>query len=193
MNTIMRKAQKAILSLSIAILTAAGIVTVAAFAGGPYLRTEGTNTSQNLWRFSGTQTKQTLTSASCAGGYCGTLTQPTGGAVDTYYAWNMGTSNVNNIYYWCAYIPTTLPTAAVRYDVWEKSTTYYWYVLVNQANHKGKNVYLGFSDHPNINDASKYPVLRNQCLSGYACDGRKIYFDTIKYTTYPTVLNSSCQ
>lgn len=185
MNTTLKKIQKAILSFTIAIFTA-GIVTVAGLAGGPYTRAEGTTTSQNLWRFSGTQTKQTLVSASCAGGYCGTLTQPTGGAGDTFYAWNMGTSNVNNIYHWCAYIPASLPTAAVRYDVWEKNTSYYWYVLVNQANQKGKYVYLGFSDYPNINDASKYPVLRNQCQSGYACDGRKVYFDTIKYTTYST-------
>jgi hypothetical protein len=191
MNTIMRKAQRAILSMSIAILTA-GIITVAAFAGGPYTRTEGTTTSQNLWRWggTGTQTIQTLTSASCAGGYCGTLTQPTGGA-DDYYAWNMGTSNVNNIYHWCAYIPATLPKAAVRYGVWENQSTYYWDVLVNQANHKGQYVYLGFSDYPNANDASKYPTLSNECQSGYACAGYKVYFDTIKYTTYSTA--SPCQ
>ncbi len=114
------------------------------------------------------------------------LTQDTSGSNPTIYAWNMGTTNVNNIYDWCAYIPSSLPTAGVRYDVWEKSTTYYWYVLVNQANHKGQYVYLGFSDYPNQNDATKYTVLRNQCQSGYACDGRKVYFDTIKYSTYPT-------
>ena len=50
--------------------------------------------------------KQTLTSSNCAGGYCGTLTQDTSGSNPTIYAWNMGTTNVNNIYDWCAYIPS---------------------------------------------------------------------------------------
>ena len=195
MNIIIKKAKKTVLSLLIAALTAS-VVTVVALAGGPYTRTEGTNSSQNLVRTGGTQTKQTLSSASCAGGYCGTLTQPTGGAGNTIYEWNMGTTNVNNIYHWCAYIPTTIPTAAGRYVISELNHTYSWAVLVNQSTHKGQYVYLGFSDYPNQSpaDTSKRPALDNTCLSGYSCDGRKVYFDTIKYTTYPTTLNTStCQ
>jgi|GEM_PF-2038865 len=193
MNTLMRKTQKAVLSLLIAVLTAS-IVTIVALAAGPYTRTEGTTTSQNLVKVGGTQNKQTLPSASCAGSYCGTLTQPTGGAGNTIYEWNMGTSNVSNIYHWCAYIPTTIPTAASRYVISELSHTYSWDVLVNQSNFKGKFVYLGFSDYPNQSpaDISKRPGLDNACQSGYSCDGRKVYFDTIRYTTYPSTMGSDC-
>jgi hypothetical protein len=188
MNIIMRKTQKAILSLLVAILVAS-IVTITALATGPYLRAEGTTTSQNLVKVGGTQNKQTLSSASCAGGYCGTLTQPTGGAGNTIYEWNMGTSNVGNIYHWCAYIPATIPTAASRYTITELNHTYLWQVLVNQSTHKGQYVYLGFSDYmPSPADTSKRPSLDNACLSGYACDGRKVYFDTIKYTTGSTAI-----
>ncbi len=189
MNTIIRKTKKAVLSLLVAVLTAS-FITVIALAAGPYTRAEGTTSSQNLVRVGGTQNKQTLSSASCAGGYCGTLTQPTGGAGNTIYEWNMGTSNVGNIYHWCAYIPSTIPTAASRYVITELNHTYLWDVLVNQSAHKGQYVYLGFSDYPNQSpaDTSKRPSLDNACQSGYSCDGRKVYFDTIKYTTYPTAL-----
>ncbi len=75
MNTMLRKTQKVVQSLMIAILTA-GILTGVAFAGGPYTRTEGTTSSQNLYLWPnspGSQAKQTLTSSNCAGGYCGTF------------------------------------------------------------------------------------------------------------------------
>ena len=145
MSTLTKKFQKAVFSLIIAVL-AASIVTIVGFAGGPYNRSEGGSTSGNLWRYSGTQNKTTLASASCIGGYCAYLTQVSLPQNQTIYAWNMGTTNVSNIYDWCAYIPS-IATAAVRYDVFEKNQTWFWNVLVNQANHQGQYVYLGFSDY----------------------------------------------
>jgi len=190
MNALMRRIQRVSISLLIAILTA-GIVTIAGMAGGPYNRSEGGNTSGNLWQYYGPLTISTISSSACLDTYCGRLPQAVSSSNDTYYAWNMGSSNVTNIYDWCAWTPS-IANAGVRYDIWEKSQSYYWYVLVNTANHHGQYVYLGFSDYPNIGDASKFPLERNQCQAGYACDGRYVYWDRIRYTTYPT-RNQSCQ
>ncbi|MGC1378014.1 MAG: hypothetical protein WA821_17410, partial [Anaerolineales bacterium] len=63
----------------------------------------------------------------------------------------------------------------------------------NAAFH-GKFVYIGYSDFPSQGDATKYIELSNACQSGYSCVQFPVYFDDIKYTTYPTRLNqSTCQ
>jgi hypothetical protein len=184
MNTIFNKFQRAVLSLLIAVITAS-IVTMAALAAGPYTRTEA---YIYAWLGGGPQTP-----VSGCSGTCKYLTQPNQYTnppeVSTIYAWNMG--GVSNIYDWCAYIPSA-GQAAVNYEVFEHNNTHAWPVLLNQGNaaNHGKFVYLGYSDYlPAGGDTTKYVNLTNQCQSGYYCGGLPVYFDDIKYTTYPTRLN----
>ncbi|MGC1378934.1 MAG: hypothetical protein WA821_22065, partial [Anaerolineales bacterium] len=90
MKTIFNKIQRIGLSLLIAVITA-GIVTVAAFAGGPTVRTDGFLVYE--------LGPQTVTLA-CSGNTCHALKQPNQYATppesNTLYKWNMG--GVSNIY-----------------------------------------------------------------------------------------------
>jgi hypothetical protein len=165
----MKKILRFFTSISIAILTAL-ILSSIVQAGGPYIISEAT-----ILHFSGNNGyPHSYSSSGCYNGTCKYLSQsePTEG-----WYWPNGYSN---FYQWYAYDPT-VGQAAAYYTVWE-SGSYYWTVTVNQANHHGQWVYLGYSDYPG--DPGEHLVLDNRCISGYTCSSLNIYWDEMELTTH---------
>lgn len=121
------------------------------------------------------ETAQTETCASCADGSAKYLRQYNWDD-HTYYIWDAGYSNIKH---WCAYIPG-VGVAGVRY-AFENDQEEYYDVVLNQASNKQRYRYLGyFETFPN---SGGILGLTNACVSGYSCDGRRVYWDKIKLTT----------
>lgn len=155
------------------------LLSAVAFAGGPYYFSQ-----EGIAYLTGPTTSTTrITNTGCAQDnntgtrYCRYLTQNSNA---TAYKWDTST---NNMYQWYVYCPT-LGEAAAKYRVRE-SSSWYWDVIMNQANssNQGTYVYMGYSD--NIPNSGQYIFTSNACVTGYYCGSLKIYWDDIKYTTSP--------
>ncbi|GAB4580606.1 MAG: hypothetical protein Fur0022_33480 [Anaerolineales bacterium] len=101
----------------------------------------------------------------------------------TFAYWRPGVSNVKSF---CAYTPG-IGVAGVQYSFLDDQDELY-YVVLNQAYHKNSYRYLGYLELSSNTGAELW--LSSSCVSGFACDGRNVYWDKILYTTYPT--NASC-
>lgn len=161
------------ISVFVAIFTAISI-SFSVKASGPYTITENT-----LWYVSGaTGLPTTLSNSACQGGACayklGTTTSV------SWYRWAYTTAHTWQIY---AYDPT-IGESVAKYNWKDTGATGTWPVTVNQANaaNKGTWVYLGFSDNYTTNTGG-FLTLNNDC-SGWTC-GKKVLWDSIRYTTYP--------
>ena len=171
------------LSLWIALLTAFS-VSIIAWAGGPYYVSEAAG-SPYFSVFDGQLFSATGCTNNCANNNALYTHQDIGipGYPFTLAFWIPGANNVKSF---CAYTPG-IGVAGVRYR-FENNQGEIYDVKLNQANNQNSYRYLGYLE--NSSNTGAKLSLTSSCVSGFACDGRKVYWDKILYTTYPT--NASC-
>ena len=101
--------------------------------------------------------------------------QSTNGSVTAYGKWNTETDNVSQ---WYTFIPNLSGDwAAVKYEI-KNSPSEDYFTTVNQNNWKGSYVNLGTYS---LSSTWSQIYLPNTCVTGYSCDGRRLYFDKSKY------------
>ena len=126
---------------------------------------------------SGLSAASGCSSSTCVNSNAKYTNQSTGGET-AYGNWYTSTDNVLE---WYTYIPNLSGDwAGVKYTIsnsYPANETYQ--TTVNQNNWKGSYVYLGDFD---FNSPSSQMRLPNTCVSGYACDGRRLYFDNSQYS-----------
>ncbi len=167
--------KRIILSISVALLTAFVISTIALAATGYVSETAG---YPYFW---GWGPLHSHTCSNCANGSAYRVQQYSW--EDTAYDyWYPGVGGIKE---WCAYTPG-VGVAGVRYYMDTNGTEHYSVVL-NQANRQNTYRYLG--NFTNTSNTGGQLSLLNSCVTGYACDGRYVYWDKIKYTTFPTLSN----
>ena len=157
------------MSIMVALLTAM-ILSNVVQAGGPYVISE----SPLIHYAGGSGYPHTYSSSGCYGSSCLYLAQS---ETTGWWHWNV---NYSNYYQWYAWDPT-VGVAAAYYTVWE-SAGYQWQVTVNQANHHGSWVYIGYSDYPT--NPGEFMYTTNECVSGYTCSNLKVFWDQMELTTH---------
>lgn len=92
--------------------------------------------------------------------------------------WGQWATSTHNVHQWWTFIPNlTGDFAGVRYSIGNSLGELY-YTTVNQNNWKGSYVNLGTFAQ---NALSAWMYLPNRCVTGYACDGRFLYFDKSRF------------
>jgi hypothetical protein len=168
MKTIKRVLFSTIITLCVSVL----VVTLAYAATGYVSEQSADFTSSNLNAASG------CSSSTCQDSNAKYANQS--GSTSSTTAWGNWYTSVDNVDEWYTFIPNLSGDwAAVIYSIGNSSPPHeVYYTTVNQNNWKGSYVYLGNFDY-NSTWAQMY--LPNKCVVGYACDGRRLYYDKSKF------------
>jgi hypothetical protein len=166
----MRILKRLSLSLVVALLVAIGITSIAYAVYGYVSEQSADFTSSGLSAAPG------CSGASCQDGNAKRGAQSLSFTTTTRWGnWYTATDNVDQ---WWTFIPNlTGDFAAVRYSIGNSAGEVY-YTTVNQNNWKGSYVNLGTFGS---NSTSAMMYLPNRCVTGYACDGRYLYFDKSRF------------
>ena len=166
----MRLAKRLVLSLIVAILVAMGITSVAYAVYGYVSEQSGNFTSSGLSAVPG------CSSSTCLDG------NAKRGAQSLSYSnttrWGQWLTTTHNVNHWWTFIPNlTGDFAGVRYSTANSAGELY-FTTVNQNNWKGTYVNLGTLS---LSSNTAWMYLPNRCVTGYACDGRYLYFDKSRF------------
>jgi hypothetical protein len=167
----MKTTMRVILSIFVAIAVCAFVYAVALAATGNVSEQSGDFSSTGLNAASG------CSSSTCVDRNAKYANQSTGSET-AYGNWYTSTDNV---FQWLTYIPNLSGDwAGVKYTI---SNSYpaseVYQTTVNQNNWKGYYVFIGDFD---LNSVSVQMLLPNTCVAGFACDGRRLYYDNSQYT-----------
>lgn len=167
MKTIQRVGLSTLIALQVSLL----VITLAYAATGYVSERSIDFTSSGLFSASG------CTTSTCQDGNAKYTNQS--GSTTTTTAWGQWDTAADNVSDWYTYIPNLSGDwAAVKYSI-SNSRYELYYTTVNQNNWKGSYVYLGnFELFPSTSARMGLP---NKCVSGFACDGRRLYYDKSKF------------